>query len=963
MKRSTPTTGERADTSLEHVKKLTKNVSECVRRTNAALGEAGAVCSLFTAQAVGVRARLRDACERVILTAPGPHARRMEEILWRKVYYEPLTAAKKMRKGNSWTNNEACWVHNHLWTGVAYYHQLLHALACSSPTKFPLADLLPPLNNEDECAPVPPVGESATDSMHRCLTFLGDLTRYMLDLPSPPPYQFSVRYYLQALHYYPEGGLTHSNLATVYTTADQPLLAAVHYLRALTCEKNVEGAEGNLKRLLDKSRSIYENGVEEEDDKAPSHHHKMFLHTLLTLVSCFVNNRATEEVARLCQDVLVQLGKVLETYDDADNEPSERSPSPAVSPPNGHVPTAQQNGCDPSLEAKEKMVSFSLTPEAMVVVCAVLSICTQRLKKQASPHTSMAQALMVSVLMTLVSLVTSRLEQRISLVDPSFLSVLVPETEKKTDEDNGNDSNLGQKEDKNSEPVMDGGNAKPVKKKKNGRSNRLANLRRRRRVNGDRPNASDDEQSGSDASASDDDNDAEGEGNDDKDEVVSSEDEEEEDEEDLDLSQLCSSEDDDDSDEDVKIESDQEWEGLSAGEHLELISKEGMLAAVFVACDWLKREDEVIQLCMKTAGSLWTAIAKLLNLTRVDLDHLKNNSQGVRNEVIDILQECPGAAKESSRKILVDALQITPLPEDFMLHTLISTYLPGTRKSLNLKAMELVLLRVKRLHNFGNEIAVRVDTPLWHNSETGIYSFSMDGVVIDDKKKNKEVGLGTLSREASLSPTEEDLLSVPPAKKDSRRLAGMQSLTAQWLQHEVRNLEERTARRATLGMYLVPDATVLVNHLQAIKMLLSKPTHMIIIPQAVIDLLDQQKRESLGARDAIRWLEIKFRHGSRFIRSQRPHERTHLPLIKYPKRKDKEAWEWYQIVECCHYLSAQVQQNSTHVKTATVSLLTAEKHPPNATFSHSGLTQAAGAVLEHIEEFMRKWQTSTKGHS
>ena len=59
---------------------------------------------------------------------------------------------------------------------------------------------------------------------------------------------------------------------------------------------------------------------------------------------------------------------------------------------------------------------------------------------------------------------------------------------------------------------------------------------------------------------------------------------------------------------------------------------------------------------------------------------------------------------------------------------------------------------------------------------------------------------------------------------------------------------------------------------------------------SVIDLLDQQKRESLGARDAIRWLEIKFRHGSRFIRAQRPHERTHLPLIKYPKRKDKEAW-------------------------------------------------------------------------
>lgn len=76
------------------------------------------------------------------------------------------------------------------------------------------------------------------------------------------------------------------------------------------------------------------------------------------------------------------------------------------------------------------------------------------------------------------------------------------------------------------------------------------------------------------------------------------------------------------------------------------------------------------------------------------------------------------------------------------------------------------------------------------------------------------------------------MLSVPAAKKDSQRLAGMRSLTAQWLQHEVRSLEERTARRATLGLYLVPDASVLISHLQAIKMLLSKPTHMIIIPQA-----------------------------------------------------------------------------------------------------------------------------------
>lgn len=64
----------------------------------------------------------------------------------------------------------------------------------------------------------------------------------------------------------------------------------------------------------------------------------------------------------------------------------------------------------------------------------------------------------------------------------------------------------------------------------------------------------------------------------------------------------------------------------------------------------------------------------------------------------------------------------------------------------------------------------------------------------------------------------------------------------------------------------------------------------LIISFPVIDSLDQQKRDSLGARDAIRWLEAKLRYGSRFMRAQRPHEKSHLPLIKYPKRKDKEAW-------------------------------------------------------------------------
>ena len=68
----------------------------------------------------------------------------------------------------------------------------------------------------------------------------------------------------------------------------------------LTCEKVFEGAEGNLKRLLGKSRSFYGGGGEEQTDQTPADHHKIFLHTVLTLTAYFISNRSTEEIARVC---------------------------------------------------------------------------------------------------------------------------------------------------------------------------------------------------------------------------------------------------------------------------------------------------------------------------------------------------------------------------------------------------------------------------------------------------------------------------------------------------------------------------------------------------------------------------------------------------------------------------------------------------------------------------------------
>lgn len=129
----------------------------------------------------------------------------------------------------------------------------------------------------------------------------------------------------------------------------------------------------------------------------------------------------------------------------------------------------------------------------------------------------------------------------------------------------------------------------------------------------------------------------------------------------------------------------------------------------------------------------------------------------------------------------------------------------------------------------------------------------------------------------------------------------------------------------------------------------------------VLSALDELKRETIKAREAIRWLETQFHHGNRFLRAQRPQERAPIPLIKYPKKKDKETHTFIQIIECCHFLTQQ-QKGASNL----VTLLTGNQNALGASesrdFSWSGLAQSASVNFELITTFHQKWKKSIKGN-
>lgn len=134
--------------------------------------------------------------------------------------------------------------------------------------------------------------------------------------------------------------------------------------------------------------------------------------------------------------------------------------------------------------------------------------------------------------------------------------------------------------------------------------------------------------------------------------------------------------------------------------------------------------------------------------------------------------------------------------------------------------------------------------------------------------------------------------------------------------------------------------------------------------------LDELKRDRSTARDAIRWLEMQLKSGSRFLRAQRPGQSKPLPLLKYPRKAPPHVHNYIQILEFCnHFISDDKQtqggngdpDSSLHGKSAPLLILLVGVEPGKEEdhykeFSLSGAAQSAGISVEYIGDFYSKWR-------
>ncbi|XP_076305401.1 nonsense-mediated mRNA decay factor SMG5-like [Tachypleus tridentatus] len=86
-----------------------------------------------------------------------------------------------------------------------------------------------------------------------------------------------------------------------------------------------------------------------------------------------------------------------------------------------------------------------------------------------------------------------------------------------------------------------------------------------------------------------------------------------------------------------------------------------------------------------------------------------------------------------------------------------------------------------------------------------------------------------------------------------------------WLKAEVNDLESKVKGGGfpQLSSYLVPDISSFCQHLALLKQLRLFKRFVIVVPSVVTASLDERQKESVGAREAIRWLKNELRHGTR----------------------------------------------------------------------------------------------------
>ncbi|KAM8949155.1 nonsense-mediated mRNA decay factor SMG5 isoform 2-T2 [Lycaon pictus] len=958
-----PPSGESSEPEAKvlHTKRLYRAVVEAVHRLDLILCNKTAYQEVFKPENISLRNKLRELCVKLMFLHPVDYGRKAEELLWRKVYYEVIQLIKTNKKHIHSRSTLECAYRTHLVAGIGFYQHLL--LYIQSHYQLELQCCIDWTHVTDPLIgckkPVSASGKEmdwAQMACHRCLMYLGDLSRYQNELAGVDTELLAERFYYQALSVAPQIGMPFNQLGTLAGSKYYNVEAMYCYLRCIQSEVSFEGAYGNLKRLYDKAAKMYHQLKKCETRKlSPSKKrckdikrllvNFMYLQSLLQPRSSPVDS----ELTSLCQSVLEDFNLCLFYL------PS--SPSLSL-----------------ASEGEEDYESgYAFLPDLlifqMIIICLMgvhsLKRADEPLEKEEAPGPEPPPAVPQAT-----EVRKSRKFSRLSCLrrrrhppkagDDSDLS-------EGFESDSSHDSaRASEGSDSGSDKSLEGGGTAfdaETDSEMNSQESR-SDLEDIEDEEGTRSPALEPPRPRSEAPES-----LNGPLGPSEASIASN------------LQAMstqmfqtkrcfrlaptfsnlllqpstephtvanrrsCVNGDADKPSEPASEEGSESEGSESSGhscrnersvqEKLQVLAAEGLLPAVKVFLDWLRANPDLIVVCAQSSQSLWNRLSVLLNLLPA-AGELQESGLALCPEVQDLLEGCE----------LPDLPSSLLLPEDTALRNLPPLRAAHRRFNFDtdrplLNSLEESVVRICCIRSFGHFIAHLQGSILQFSAEAGIF-----------------VSIAQSEQEGVLQQAQAQFRM---AQEEARRNRLMRDMAQLRLQLEVSQLEgslQQPKAQSAMSPYLVPDTQALCHHLPVIRQLATSGRFIVIIPRTVIDGLDLLKKEHPGARDGIRYLEAEFKKGNRYIRCQKEvgksFERHKL------KRQDADAWTLYKILDSCKQLTL-AQGAGEEDPSGMVTIVTG--FPLDNPSALSGPMQAALQAATHasvdiknVLDFYKQWK-------
>ncbi|BES87857.1 Telomerase activating protein Est1 [Nesidiocoris tenuis] len=862
--------------------KLFRTISEAVKHLEGLRGRNETIADLFSDSAESLRMKIREYGDKLMFMEPVSYGKKVEDIIWRKVFHGTVATAKKLSKNQKMEAKDRFMICTYLQSGLGFYYYIVMKLQSQfhlnlgGVVDFNIVVVDCGLDNGKNSSSLKCVDASAldwaNDALSRCLICLGDISRYLSDFDPSYDHNHALRYYIQALTWKPDGGMPHNQLGAIASNNEHfsTLDSAYHYMRCIFSKEKFDGAEENLQILMDNNACVFRD-LARSGNVLPDF--QKLIATFIQLVGSFMFSKSTGSTNQMCLEVLTEL-------ESCSAEAESKNNRSIVAPPN-----ADQE----------------LTDDVLFKMLIMSIMCVQKLQAENSPQLVTATAFNLSIISQLLQICNSRIEKAIPVRKmPASFQKFVLDPRRRRRRERGRISSDLSDDDNDSTCSLDSNNSEEE-------------LIFDQYVDSDEDHCANTKLT-----------------------------------DDTGLNGFKNK---------IDFDPNMPWDYpvIARDRKFQFFMKLNTGGCIFqslkVAFSWMESNNQVLQSFSPSHTPFFDRMLNFLN----HLSSLPSHAYLKEHFDEEIIDE--------------DDICSIPLPEDVTVRGLSS--LDSSHAHFNwerlrtrhLKPTEETYCRLVGILKIGRTMCSKPSSQICYDDSKQWFALSNVSAPVagGDVVKQQAVLTSRDSKGNSSSKREAD-----PAQVEKL----MHNMGELWLKSEVSVLEDKARKRVVEDMlppYVVPDAEAFLNYSSQLKQIISVKKFVVLIPSVVISTLDEYKTGNNKVRDTIRWLEWQLRNGRRNIRLQRPTEHQPLPYIKYPKKKDKEAWIFLQVMECCNYLCNQSTgvKNPELVTLVTGSAAFSPSNTENTSgngFSVFGVAKSAGINVEHVDTFFNKWKNAIKSH-